>query len=206
MNEETNKVHYDLTNVHIAPMTKTGENPEWGTPTRIYGAISMDLAAQGETTKLRADGMDYYVCKANNGYEGDLNLAMVTDWIRINILGDKLSETDKVLIENALSEGKPFAMMFEFLGDQKNRRHVLYNCVAGRPNIKGENKDNPKAPDTETLSLTASPLADGKVKASTTEATPEETYNAWNTKVWVGDGTMTAAAASEPAAGEQTGG
>lgn len=196
---ENNKVHYDLTNVHMAVMTTTGENPSWGAFQRIYGAISMDLAAQGETVKLRADGMDYYVCKSNNGYEGDLNLAMVTDWIRINILGETLSETDKVLIESALAEGNPFAMAFEFLGDKKNRRHLMYNIVAGRPNIKGENKDNQKEPDTETLSITASPLANGHVKASTTEDTPATVYDNWYKGVWTKDGSLDDVAAAAAA-------
>lgn len=194
---EANKVHFDLTNVHMAVMTATGENPAWGEFHRVYGAISMDLAAQGDTVKLRADGTDYYVSKSNNGYEGDLNLAMITDWIRINVLGETLSETDKVLVENSMKEGQPFAMAFEFLGDKKNRRHLLYNLVAGRPNIKGENKDNPREPDTETLSITASPLADGKVKASTTEATPQEVYDNWYKGVWIGDGSLTAAEETE---------
>ena len=206
MTNEANKVHYDLTNVHMAPMLTTGENPTWDDFQRIYGAISMDLAAQGETVKLRADGTDYYVSKSNNGYEGDLNLAMIVDWIRINILGDTLSETDKVLVENAMQEGKPFAMAFEFLGDKWNRRHLIYNLVAGRPNIKGENKDNQKEPDTETLSITASPLADGKVKASTTEETPQEVYDNWYKKVWTGDGSLNEAAAVSNSDTDETGG
>ena len=189
---EKNKVHFDLTNVHIAMLKGTAEAPTYDAPVRVYGAVSMDLAAQGDTVKLRADDMDYYVSKSNNGYEGDLNLAMVNDWIRINVLSEELSATDKVLVENALKSGNPFALLFEFLGDVKHRRHVLYNCVAGRPNIKGENKDNQKEPDTETLPITASPLSDGKVKASTTDATPDDIYAKWNTKVWLGDGTMTA--------------
>ena len=194
---ENNKVHYDLTNVHMAPMNATGENPTWGDFHRVHGAISVDLAAQGDTVKLRADGIDYYVSKSNNGYEGDLNLAMITDWIRINVLGETLSAADKVLVENSMKEGQPFAMAFEFLGDKKNRRHLLYNLVAGRPNIKGENKDNPRDPDTETLSITASPLADGSVKASTTEDTPEDVYANWFKGVWHGDGSLNAAEAAE---------
>ena len=183
-NTETNKVHYDLTNVYIAPMTSEGENPAWGTPKRLYGAISMDLTANGETVKLRADGIDYYTNVSNNGYEGDLNLALVPDWLRTEVLGDTITETDKVMVENALAEPKHFALIYEFLYDKKNRRHVLFNCLAGRPNIQGENKDNQKNPDTESLTITATPLAGGHVKASTTEETPEEIYKNWTDAVW----------------------
>ena len=184
-----NKVHYALTNVYIAQLTMDLEagTVSFATPKRLLGAVSMDLSAQGDVIKLRADGMDYYVVNSNNGYQGDLNIARIPDWFRSDILGDSVSPTDKVLVETTTQEPKPFAMIFEFLGDAKGSRHVLYNCTASRPNIKGENKDNLKDPDTDTLSLTASPLQDGKVKASTTAETPEDVYKNWFQKVWEKD-------------------
>lgn len=184
-----NKVHYALTNVYIATLEMDLETGvvTFGNPKRLLGAVSMDLSAQGDVIKLRADGMDYYVVNSNNGYQGDLNIARIPDWFRSDILGDTISTTDKVLVETTTQEPKAFAMLFEFLGDVKGTRHVLYNCAASRPNIKGENKDNLKDPDTDTLSLTASPLQDGKVKASTTAETPENVYKNWFQKVWEKD-------------------
>lgn len=187
MADETNKVHFDLTNVYVAPLTFEGGVPAFGAPKRLPGAISMDLSPQGNTVKLRADGIVYYSTTSNSGYEGDLNLAMVPDWFRSECLGEKLTEKDKVLVENALAEPSPFALLYEFLYDKKHRRHAIFSCMAGRVNVKGENKDNQKDPDTETLRLTAVPLPDGKVKASTTEETPDEVYQGWNTAVWTGD-------------------
>lgn len=188
-----NKVHYDLTNVHVASLTidLEGGTVSFGTPKRLLGAISMDLSAQGEQVKLRADAIDYYVSNSNNGYSGDLNIAMVPDWFRQEYLGDTLSEKDKVLVESAQAEPKPFALLYEFLGDANHRRHCLYNTTAARPNIKGENKDNQKEADTESLSLTSLPLPDGKVKASTTADTPQAVYDGWNKAVWVKDTTTT---------------
>ena len=184
-----NKVHYALTNVYIATLEMDMETGTvtFGNPKRLLGAVSMDLSAQGDVIKLRADGMDYYVVNSNNGYQGDLNIARIPDWFRSDILGDTISTTDKVLVETTTQEPKAFAMLFEFLGDVKGTRHVLYNCAASRPNIKGENKDNLQDPDTDTLSLTASPLQDGKVKASTTAETPDEVYKNWFQKVWEKD-------------------
>lgn len=184
-----NKVHYALTNVYIATLEMNLETSTvtFGNPKRLLGAVSMDLSAQGDVIKLRADGMDYYVVNSNNGYQGDLNIARIPDWFRSDILGDTISATDKVLVETTTQEPKAFAMLFEFLGDVKGTRHVLYNCAASRPNIKGENKDNLKDPDTDTLSLTASPLQDGKVKASTTAETPDNVYKNWFQTVWEKD-------------------
>lgn len=191
MGNTENKVHYDLTNVHVASLSIDLESGtvEFGTPKRLLGAISMDLSAQGDTVKLRADGVVYYSADTNNGYSGDLNIAMVPDWFRQEYLGDTLSVKDKVLVENAQATSKPFALLYEFLGDASHRRHCLYNTTASRPNIKGENKENQKEADTEALSLTALPLPDGKVKASTTAETPQAVYDGWNKTVWIADTT-----------------
>lgn len=188
MSANDNKVHYDLANVHVALLTidVSTDTPKitFGDPKKLPGAISMDLSAQGNVIKLRADGMDYYVVNDNDGYAGDLNIAIVPDWFRQEYLNESLDESAKVLVENSNNNPNPFAMTFEFAGDAAHRRHVLYNVATSRPNIHGENKENQKEGDTDTLSLTASPLPDGRVKASTTKDTPDEIYNGWNTKIW----------------------
>lgn len=186
---ENNKVHYDLVDVAVAPLTITEGAADFGEPVAMYGSISLDLAAQGDIIKLRADGTDYYIANANDGYEGKLNLAQVPDWFREQYLGNTISAKDAVLVENANNEPAPFALLFGFKGDKKRRRHVLYNCIANRPDLKGENKDNMKQADTESLPVRALALPDGKVKASTTDATPDSVVSAWNTAVWVADTT-----------------
>lgn len=186
---EKNKVHYDLQNVYVAPLTlDDSDAATFGTPERLYGAVGMDLSAQGDTTTLRADGINYYVNTSNQGYQGDLTLAMVPDWFRERYLGQTVSTKDKVLVENAKTDQpKAFALLYEFQGDVHARRHVLYNCLAARPNVAGENKDNQREPDTEAMTITASPLPDGGVKASTTADTPETVYNNWTKAVWTKD-------------------
>ena len=181
---ENNKVHYDLVDVHVASLTLAAGVAAFGAPKLLEGSISLDLAAQGNHTKLRADGMVYYQSHSNNGYDGSLNLAMVPDWFRVEYLGEKLDEESKVQIENAETQHKPFALIYGFKGDAKRRRHVLYNCMAGRVGIKGENKESEKEPDTESLPLSAVPLPNGDVKASTTAETPDEVYKGWLTEVW----------------------
>lgn len=184
MANEENKVHYDLVDVHVASLTIAEGAVTFGTPKPLLGSISMDLSAQGSSYKLRADGIDYYRTNSNQGYEGELNLAQVPDWFRQEYLGETLDETDKVQVENAEAEFKPFALLYGFKGDKVRRRHVLYNVMANRPGIKGENKENEKEPDTESLPISAVPLPGGNVKASTTKDTPESVYNGWLSTVW----------------------
>ena len=97
-------------------------------------------------------------------------------------------------MENANSETGSFALLFEFDGDIRKIRHVLYNCSASRPTIESKTKEEDKEVQTETLTIKARPMANGYVKAKTGDATTEAVYKAWYNKVYE----PTAASESEP--------
>lgn len=188
---EKNKYHYDLKNVHYVPGTKNEDGSiTYTTPKRLPGAMNMDISPEGDTSKIRADGMDYIVIVSNNGYSGTLTMVQVPDDFKIDCLTEKEDEVNMIQYEDANAETRPFALLFEFAGDKKNRRHVFYNCTASRTSVKGENKDNQKEPDTEEIQLSVSPIlavVDGDekniVKSSTKETTTQDVYNAWFTQV-----------------------
>ena len=183
-----NKVKYNLKNVYAAKLTETDSDGtttfSYAEPKAIPGAVSISLDAEGETSPFYADGIVYFRSVTNNGYSGDLEIALIPDSFRKDVLQDTEDQTDKVLIENVSAESKPFALLFEFAGDQKAVRHVLYNCSATRPGLAGATTTNTKEPTTESMTITASPLANGNVKAKTTPDTPDEKYNAWYQSVW----------------------
>jgi len=179
-----NKVKFNLKNVHYAKLTDTDGVVTYGTPVAIPGAVSLSLSAEGDTTPFYADGIKYYVTVANNGYSGDLEIALIPDSFRTDILGDTVDATDKVVIENALTEPGRFALLFEFDGDQNSIRHVFWNCTATRPSVEGSTTTESKEVSTETLTIDAAPLADGRVKAKTGAETTEAIYNGWYSEVW----------------------
>lgn len=180
---KANKVKFNIKNVHYALLTETDGTVTWGTPKAIPGAVSISLEASGEITPFYADGIVYYQASSNSGYEGDLEMALIPDDFRMDVL--KEEKDDKgVLIENANVETAKFALLFEFDGDQKSVRHVLYNCTATRPSLTGETTEATKTPSTETLSISAAPLADGRVKVKTGADTDEATYNSWYQNVY----------------------
>lgn len=182
---KANKVKFGLKNVHYALLT-AGEAGEvtFATPVPIPGAVNLSMEAQGETSTFYADDMAYYVTAANDGYSGDLEIAVLPDSYRKDVLGEKEDETDKILVENVTAEPKPHALLFEFAGDQKAVRHVLYNCAATRPGLTGSTTNKSKDPTTEKITLTASPLANGNIRAKTTPDTPDEKYSNWYKAVW----------------------
>ena len=156
----SNKVNYGLKNVYYAPITLTNNVPSYGTPVHIPGAVSTSLSPVGEKVRFAADDReDYFAENINNGYDGTLEMALIPDSFRIDVLGDILDD-NKAIIENANATVKRFALMFEFDGDAKKTRHVMYNVLASRPNIEGTTRSNTKEPKSETLEVEARPAAD----------------------------------------------
>ena len=145
-----NKVKYNLKNAHYALLTfGTDDNPQYGTPVPMPGSVSISLDANGEPENFYADGIAYYVINNNMGYDGDLELALIPESFRTDVLGETL-DSNGVLVENSNTELAAFALLFEFDGDQKHIRHVLYNCSASRPGIEGKTNEDSKEVQTET--------------------------------------------------------
>lgn len=179
-----NKVKFNLCNVHYAPITVAEDGSiTFETPVPIPGAVSISLDPTGEPESFYADGIEYYVINNNQGYEGDLEVAMIPEGFRTVILKEE-ADTNQVLVENANSETGSFALLFEFDGDIRKIRHVLYNCSASRPSIASKTNEENKEVQTETLSVKARPMANGYVKAKTGDSTTAEVYNAWYQSVY----------------------
>lgn len=82
------------------------------------------------------------------------------------------------------TDTQKFAFLFEFDGDQKGIRRVLYNCTATRPSIESETKEDSIEPGTETITISNAPLPNGRVKAQTTVDTDDTVYSGWYKTVY----------------------
>ena len=185
MSAKKNKVKFNICNVHYALIT-VDEDGEvtFGTPVAMPGAVSLSLEPNGEPSNFYADGYAYYTISNNMGYEGDLELAMVPESFRTDVLKESLDD-NSVLVENANVETANFALLFEFDGDVKKIRHVLYNCSAARPNIESATNEEEIEVQTEALAITAAPLANGYVKARTGDSTTDTVYTGWYSSVYM---------------------
>lgn len=181
-----NKVKYNLKNVHAAILTKGDDGTyTYAKPVAIPDAVSLSLDAEGESNPFYADGVVYFRSTSNNGYSGDLEMALIPEWFRTDILQEE-KDSNGVLIERSdITESVYFALLFEFDGDQKAIRHVMYNCTASRPTIESQTKESSIEPGTETLSIAADPREDGLVKSRTGDDTSTATYNNWYKNVYV---------------------
>ena len=182
---KSNKVKFNLKNAHYALLKITEEGEvSYDAPKPLPGSVSISLDANGEPENFYADGIAYYVINNNMGYDGDLELALIPESFRTDVLKEKKDEK-KVLVESADVELAPFALLFEFDGDKNHIRHVLYNCSASRPGIEGKTNEESREVQTETLTIKATPLPNGMVKAKTGDETDETTYNNWYTTVYI---------------------
>jgi phi13 family phage major tail protein len=184
-----NKVKYGLKSVYYAPLTITETGGvytyTYGTPKALLGAVNLSLEAQGELTTFRADNVDYWVASSNNGYEGDFELALLSDDFKQDCLGE-LKDSNDVLYEVANATPKTFALLFQFEGDAKARRHVMYECTATRPAMASQTTDTTITPVTDSITIKAVARKDNNVvKASTPyDDNTSTTYTGWFSAVY----------------------
>lgn len=183
-----NKVKYGLKNVHyaVATIDPATNAATYGTPKAWPGAVNLSLDAEGNTTKFRADNIDYWVGQSNNGYSGDFESALIPDDFRIDVMGEILA-SDGALIENAEAKTVHFALMFQFEGDENATRHVLYNCTATRPSVSGQTTEEEITPQTETLTLTATSIHNAALDKEVVKAKVkygDTPYSTWFSTVY----------------------
>jgi len=187
-----NKIKFGLKNVYYAVATIAADgSATYDTPVAFPGAVSLSLSPNGDTTPFYADNIAYWVGVSNTGYEGDFEIAKVVDSFKTDVLGYK-TDNKSVLLEDANAATVHFALLFQFEGDQKATRHVMYNCTATRPSAAGSTKTETVEPETETLTLTATSiyvagLGNGMdiVKAESIDSTDSTTYSGWFSAVYI---------------------
>lgn len=186
----SNKIKFGLKGVHYAIATIAADgSATFGTPKPFPGAVSLGLDPQGKMEPFYADNIAYWVSNTNSGYEGDLEMARVSDDFKKDVLG-YIEDANGVLLEDADAEAVHFALLFQFEGDKHATRHVMYNCTAARSNVSGKTKEEKATPQTETCSISATSiyvpaLQKNLVKAETNPDTDATTYEGWNQTVYI---------------------
>lgn len=187
-----NKIKYGLKSVYYAVATIAANgSATYDTPVAFPGAVSISLDPQGDNEPFYADNIVYWVGANNQGYEGDLEMARLSEDFKKDCLG-YIEDDNGVLIEDVNAEAVHFALLFQFEGDQNATRHVFYNCTATRAAASGNTKGESIEPATESVTIRATSVffsgvgANGAdiVKGESASDTDSTTYNAWYTTVY----------------------
>lgn len=162
-----NKVRYGLRNAKYAVYNPTAGT--YGTLKSLPGAVSLSLSREGgDNADFYADdGIYFTFAGTNGGYSGDLELARITDSVRVDLLGEIADQTTGVQFEVTDGQQVQFALVCEMQGDQNPIGFVFYNCVATRPDMNANTKGESPDVDTDTLNLRIGAqrfVYDGKTK------------------------------------------
>lgn len=186
-----NKVKFGLSNVHIAKIIEQDGEITYDKPFRMPGAVNLTLDAEGDESPFYADNIKFFSSYANQGYTGDLEIALIPEKFRIDILGEK-KDRNGALIESADTEIAPFALMYQYESDKNGTRCVYYNTTVSRPSTEASTVEETKEPKTDTLSITTSPRStDKKVRALLTRTEEnQKIYDAFYKSVYEEDATI----------------
>lgn len=185
-----NKIKYGIKNVYYAIGTpNTSGSMTYATPVAIPGAVNLSLEASGENSTFYADNIAYWVGNGNNGYSGTLEVARIPDSFKTDVLG-MVDDGKHILVEDMNAPIVHFALLFQFEGDAKATKHIMYNCTCTRAAENGATKTETIEPQTETLNIDAksiycATLNTDIVKAEANESSDATTYNGWTASVYI---------------------
>lgn len=180
-----NKIRYGLKNVYAALVDESDPTSiVYGTPHRIYGAVTWTGKSKFERTAIAADDdPEYAVIEDNQGYDGELELEILDDFIQKDVLG-MVTDKNGVLVETANMKTTPVALMFEFDGDVKKTRHVLYRCRVSKPDEESSTRGEKVENKTTKLTISCTAAKDTEyIKACAKQG--QTPYESWFKEVYL---------------------
>lgn len=197
-----NKVKFGLKNAYYSVATiATDGSATFATPKPLRGAVSLSLDPQGDNSTFRADNMDYYISNGANGYSGNLELALIPEDFRQDVLGEAVAENG-VQYEELRPPIVHFALLFQIEGDAKAARHAMYNCTATRPSVGSSTTESGAVnPVTETLNISASSVYVSALEKDVVKGKVQYGDSAYSD--WFGAVTLPAATSSGSSGGAE---
>lgn len=185
-----NRVNWGLAASAWGKITTDAQgNDVYGTPTMFLGNRQVNWDPSGDLVKVFADGTVIYTGRQNSGYTGSMELTNMDDDFAAWVLSEAV-DSKNVQYEEKEPTVQRFYLLWEWVQDVKNTRHIMYNITASRPSMSATTSgdNDSKTAQYRTLNLTAIPRADGIVKASTRVDVDATTYNNWFNGAYVPSG------------------
>ena len=150
------KVRFGISNVHVGLYTVSDQGVvTMGTPVHIPGAVSLSLDPEAEQNVFYADNVAYYTGYSDNGYTGELVMALFPDTFLTTFM-NYVELADGGIAEVKGNNKPAVYIAFQCEGDQEGRRGILYNVALGSIQHGHNTTEDSVTPDTETLPITVS--------------------------------------------------
>lgn len=150
------KVLYNIKNVHVAKKTVSNGVSSYGTPFPVEGAVSLSFDPEGSITKFHADGRVYFKKANNNGYTGEIELALTPEKFILEVLG-RTKDSKGIIFEKANDTVSDIALMFEADGDEKGRKFCFFDVTVTRPSRENKTTEDEIEVGTEKMEITMNP-------------------------------------------------
>ena len=176
-----NKVNWGLAKSAWGKITTDAQgNDVYGPPIMFLGNRQVNFSPAGDLVKVFADGTVIYVGRENSGYTGSLELTNMDDEFAKWALSE-IVDSNNVQYEDKEPPVNRIYLLWEWVQDSKNTRHIMYNVTVSRADINATtaNDGDSKTAQYQTVNLTAIPRADGVVKAKTRFDVNETVYTNW---------------------------
>ena len=147
-----NKVKFGLSNVHVAFL----KNGTFEAPIAVPGAVNLTTDPDTSDYTFWADNKKYFVSKKKNGYTGTLEVALFPEAVRARMFGDYIDSKGNY-VEDADGKAEPFALLAQMEGDEKARRVVWYETVAGAPGSEDATSEEDPSVATESSEISVIP-------------------------------------------------
>lgn len=190
-----NRVNWGLAASAWGEITTDAQGHDvYGTPHMFLGNRQVNFDPDGDMVKVYADGTVIYTGRQNSGYTGSLELTNMDDDFAAYVLSEAV-DGNNVQYEEKEPTVHRFYLMWEWVQDAKNTRHIMYNITASRPSMSATTAGDgdSKTAQYRTLNMTAIPREDGIVKASTRVDVNSTVYNNWFSTAYVPTGTASQA-------------
>ena len=182
-----NRVNWGLAASAWGEITTDAQGHDvYGAPHRFLGNRQVNWDPAGDLIKVFADGTVIYTGRQNSGYTGSMELTNLDDDFAAYVLSESV-DGNNVQYEEKEPHINRFYLAWEWIQDEKNTRHIMYNITASRPSMSATTAGDgdTKTAQYRTLNLTAIPREDGIVKASTRVDVDSDVYNAWFSSAYV---------------------
>ena len=145
------KVRFGIKNVHFGEFNvSTSGTVTLGTPYALPGAVNMTMEPESDLEEFYADDTVYWASYSDNGYTGELEMALFPDEFKTRFLG-YAALTNGGIAHVKGKQPPACYIMFEGEGDTANRRGIVYNVALGQINREHSTTEDTKTPQTATL-------------------------------------------------------
>lgn len=147
------KVRFGIRNVKYAVYDSA--QGTYGAMKNFPGAVSLSLTREGgDSSDFYADdGIYHTFAGTNGGYSMDLEMARITDVVRVDLLGETVDSATGVQFEDTEAKNIEFALVFETQTNDLPVGFCMYNCVASRPEMNANTLTDSPDVDTDTLNI-----------------------------------------------------